>query len=117
MASVETVKSGCFSSRRDSCPLTPISNRHALIRRRKWSISFLANHNHVLRDEFIALNVLLKLLGLVSSGGSAKILIATGAVRVDGQPETRIRRKLRPGNVVMLGDDTIRIIGRESAES
>lgn len=77
----------------------------------------MANHNHVLRDEFIALNVLLKLLGLVSSGGSAKILIATGAVRVDGQPETRIRRKLRPGNVVMLGDDTIRIIGRESAES
>lgn len=74
----------------------------------------MTHHDHVLRDEFIALNVLLKLLGLVSSGGSAKILIATGAVSVDGQPETRVRRKLRPGNVVTLGNDTIRIIGRES---
>lgn len=77
----------------------------------------MAHHDHPLRDEFIALNVLLKLLGLAPSGGGAKALIAAGAVAVDGQPETRVRRKLRPGNVVTLGDDTIRIVGRESAKS
>lgn len=53
-----------------------------------------------LQGEFIELNVLLKLLALASSGGAAKALIASGDVRVDGVVETRIRRKLRAGNVV-----------------
>jgi len=42
----------------------------------------LANHDFPLQGEFIELNVLLKLLGLASSGGAAKALIAEGAVRV-----------------------------------
>ncbi len=55
-----------------------------------------------LQGEFIELNVLLKLLALAASGGAAKALIASGAVRVDGTVETRIRRKLRAGNVVSV---------------
>ena len=70
----------------------------------------LANHDFPLQGEFIELNVLLKLLGLAASGGAAKALIAEGAVRVDQQIETRIRRKLHAGDVVKLGDETIRII-------
>ncbi|MDP3512415.1 MAG: RNA-binding S4 domain-containing protein [Sulfuritalea sp.] len=63
-----------------------------------------------LQGEFIELNVLLKLLALAPSGGGAKALIAAGEVRVDGLVETRIRRKLRPGQTVSVADDEIRIV-------
>lgn len=66
-------------------------------------------HRFQLQDEFIELNVLLKLLGLAPSGGAAKALIADGAVTVDGAIETRTRRKLRPGQTVRLADQEIRI--------
>ncbi len=70
-------------------------------------------HHFQLQGEFIELNVLLKLLGLAPSGGAAKALIAEGAVAVDGATETRIRRKLRPGQVVRLADDEIRIVAAD----
>ena len=68
-------------------------------------------HRFQLQGEFIELNVLLKLLGLVPSGGAAKGLVAGGAVTVDGVTETRIRRKLRPGQLVRLAGEEIRIEG------
>jgi ribosome-associated protein len=68
-----------------------------------------------LQGEFIELNVLLKLLGLAPSGGAAKLMIAEGAVTVDGQVETRIRRKLRAGQTVRLADQEIRILAPQSA--
>ena len=66
-------------------------------------------HRFPLQGEFIELNVLLKLLGLALSGGTAKALVAGGAVTVDGVTETRIRRKLRAGQVVRLADEEVRI--------
>ena len=66
-------------------------------------------HRFQLQGEFIELNVLLKLLGLAPSGGAAKALVAGGAVTVDGITETRIRRKLRAGQVVRLADEEVRI--------
>ena len=68
-------------------------------------------HRFQLQGEFIELNVLLKLLGLALSGGAAKAMVAGGAVTVDGVTETRIRRKLRSGQVVRLADEEIRIEG------
>ena len=72
-------------------------------------------HRFQLQGEFIELNVLLKLLGLAPSGGAAKAMIADGAVAVDGAIETRIRRKLRAGQVVRLADDEIRIVADAAA--
>ena len=40
----------------------------------------------------------------VGSGGEAKVVIQGGQVRVNGEVETRRRRKLRPGDVVEFGD-------------
>ena len=57
-----------------------------------------------LRGEFIALDALLKASGVVSSGGAAKVLIAEGGVRVNGEAETRRGRKLRADDVVTLSD-------------
>ena len=66
-------------------------------------------HRFPLQGEFIELKVLLKLLGLVPSGGAAKALIAAGAVTVDGEVETRIRCKLRAGQAVRLADEEIHV--------
>ncbi|MDZ4254969.1 MAG: RNA-binding S4 domain-containing protein [Sulfuritalea sp.] len=68
-----------------------------------------------LQGEFIELNVLLKLLALAPSGGGATALIAAGEVRVDGLVETRIRRKLRPGQTVSVANDEIRIVAAAAA--
>ena len=50
--------------------------------------------------EFIELNDLLKVTGLCSSGGMAKVLIAEGQVKVDGEVELRKRCKIRQGQRV-----------------
>ena len=73
-------------------------------------------HRFQLRGEFIPLNDLLKLLGLAPSGGAAKALIAEGSVVVDGEIETRIRRKLRPGQVVRFADEEIRVVAGDPAK-
>lgn len=67
-------------------------------------------HDFRLEGEFIELNVLLKLLALAPSGGGAKARIARGEVRVNGLSETRIRRKLRAGDVVHVGAKCVRIV-------
>lgn len=59
----------------------------------------------VIRDETIRLGQLLKLAGLADSGGEAKELLASGAVRVNGEPEERRGRQLRRGDVVAAGEE------------
>ena len=60
-----------------------------------------------LRGEHITLDALLKASGLAGSGGAAKVLIADGGVRVNGEPETRRGRKLRPGDEVTVGESRV----------
>lgn len=50
--------------------------------------------------KYIELNAFLKLKSIAATGGQAKLLIRSRDVKVDGQPETRVKRKLRPGAVV-----------------
>jgi ribosome-associated protein len=57
-----------------------------------------------LRGDHITLDALLKASGVVSSGGAAKVLIADGSIRVNGEAETRRGRKLRAGDVVATSD-------------
>ena len=51
----------------------------------------------------IELDAFLKWQGLVATGGHAKQLIQGGEVAVNGQVETRRKRKLVTGDVVTLG--------------
>ncbi|KAF0218359.1 MAG: ribosome-associated [Geobacteraceae bacterium] len=53
--------------------------------------------------EYIKLDSFLKAVGAVMSGGEAKLLIADGEVRVNGEIEMRRGRKLRPGDRVEVG--------------
>jgi len=49
---------------------------------------------------YIELNAFIKLKCLAATGGMAKVLIRSGKVLVDGQPETRNKRKLFGGEKV-----------------
>ena len=53
-------------------------------------------------DRPINLTQVLKLSGVVLSGGEAKALIAGGSVRVNGQVELRKRRQMARGDIVKL---------------
>jgi len=52
--------------------------------------------------EFVELVKLLKLLDLVNSGGEAKVRIHAGEVSLNGEVETRKRKKLYPGDLVLF---------------
>ena len=60
--------------------------------------------------DFVELNQLLKLAGLVDSGGAGKQVVASGAVSVDGVVELRKTAKIRAGQVVAVDDAAIRVI-------
>lgn len=62
-----------------------------------------------LTSEFVEVNQLLKLAGLVDSGGAGKNLVASGAVKVDGKQELRKTAKIRTGQIVTLGDVEITV--------
>ncbi len=62
-----------------------------------------------IRDEMIRLGQLLKLAGVVDDGGVAREVIERGLVSVNGEVETRRGRQLRPGDVVTLEGETLRI--------
>lgn len=62
-----------------------------------------------LEADYVELNQLLKLVGLCDSGGAGKVLVASGAVSVDGTVELRKTRKVRAGEVVTLDDIEIQV--------
>ncbi len=63
-----------------------------------------------LDSEFIEVNQLLKLSGLVDSGGAGKNLVASGVVSVDGKKELRKTAKIRAGQTVSVGDVRISVL-------
>ena len=65
--------------------------------------------NFQIKDEYIELCKLLKVANLVMSGGEGKEVVAQGLVTVDGQPESRKRCKIRPGQVVEFSGTAIEV--------
>jgi ribosome-associated protein len=62
-----------------------------------------------LTSEFVEVNQLLKLVGLVDSGGAGKNMVASGVVSVDGNQELRKTAKIRSGQTVSVGDVRISV--------
>ena len=58
-----------------------------------------------LDEEFITLNVLLKISGLISTGGEAKWFLANNDVYVNGEKENRRGRKLYRNDVIKANKD------------
>ena len=63
----------------------------------------------VIREVSIRLGQFLKLADLVDTGGDAKPLLADGLVTVNGETETRRGRQLVRGDVVEVGDQSVRV--------
>ena len=58
-----------------------------------------------LHTEFIRLAALLKLAGVVGTGGEAKLLVQDGHVQVNGTVNTQRGAKIRPGDAVVVALD------------
>lgn len=63
-----------------------------------------------LESEFVELHKILKFEGLADSGANAKQAIADGLVSVNGEVETRKRKKIRPGDQIDFIDHHIDVI-------
>jgi ribosome-associated protein len=77
----------------------------------------MQRHEFLLSGEYVELNQLLKLVGACDSGGAGKMLVASGAVSVDGKIELRKTCKIRAGQTVVLDDVRIDVIGDPPARS
>ena len=65
-------------------------------------------------EETLSLNDALKLSGLAETGGRAKLLVQSGQVKVNGEVETRRKRKIRAGDVIEVGGEEFEV-GLEEA--
>ncbi len=64
-------------------------------------------------EKYIELNTFLKVTGLATTGGQAKLLIRSGAITVDGIIETRNRRKLLAGMKVKYLGKSYEVISEQ----
>ena len=58
-----------------------------------------------IHTEYIDLLQFLKATGIAATGGEAKAIVDEGLVTVNGEAESRRRRKLRPGDTLDLALD------------
>jgi len=65
-----------------------------------------------LKDDYIELYKLLKVLDLVDSGAQAKQLVAEGHVRRNGEVELRKRAKILADEVIEIADVRITVLGK-----
>jgi ribosome-associated protein len=68
------------------------------------------DQHFVITDEYIELNKLLKASGVCETGGQAKMIVEDGLVFVDGEIETRKRRKIRDGMIVQYGAHRVKVV-------
>lgn len=68
-----------------------------------------------LKDEYIELFKLLKVLDLVDTGAQAKMIVADGYVLRNGEVELRKRAKIIAGDSLVVGGDvTIEVVAKAS---
>lgn len=60
-------------------------------------------------QDTIDLQDFLKLRGLVETGGEAKFRVQSGEVRLNGEVETRRRKKLRRGDIVEYAGHRLKV--------
>jgi ribosome-associated protein len=63
-----------------------------------------------IRGDMIRLGQLLKLAGVVDTGGELKVLLADTDVLVNGGLEDRRGRQLHDGDVVTVAGDELRVV-------
>jgi len=61
-------------------------------------------------EEYITLGTLLKIAGIIQTGGMAKVFLADNVVYVNGEAENRRGRKLYRGAQIRVANKTFSII-------
>ena len=64
----------------------------------------------ILKTQPVELHKILKFEGLVPSGGVAKLAIASGDVLLNGEVETRKRKKIFAGDIIEFNGEEIRLV-------
>ena len=67
----------------------------------------MAEKLFTLKTEYITLGQLMKAVGLISNGSDAKVILAQGGNKVNGEDENRRGKKLRPGDTVVFKSGTV----------
>jgi ribosome-associated protein len=67
-----------------------------------------------LEADFVELYKILKFEGLAGSGGMAKQVIADGQVSVNGEVETKKRKKIGAGDKIEYSGQSIEVVGKKS---
>lgn len=67
-----------------------------------------------IRDAYIELYKILKRENMAASGGEAKYMISEGMVQVNGEVETRKRRKTVAGDVVECNGERVMVVSKKS---
>ena len=62
-----------------------------------------------INKEPVELFKILKFEGIVSSGGQAKLVISDGQVTVNGEVETRKRRTVVAGDIIVFAEEELQI--------
>lgn len=57
-----------------------------------------------INTEYIQMNQLLKMCNLVGSGGEVKMMMETNDFFYNGEPETRLRKKVYPGDIIQINN-------------
>jgi ribosome-associated protein len=93
----------------DHAPTTSLNTILAIIAS-QHTIMKVISMDYELKDEYIELYKLIKLLDLVDSGAEAKIIVEGEHVYRNGELETRKRAKIRKGEKLVIGDVSINVI-------
>ncbi len=64
----------------------------------------------IINREPVELYKVLKFEGLVGTGGEAKMAVAEGLVKVNGELEMRKRCKLKGGDVIEFNGESLRLV-------
>jgi ribosome-associated protein len=68
------------------------------------------NTTFKINGEYIELLALLKALGIAQTGGHAKMIVDDEGVLRNGEIELRRRAKCIPGDLIVIGDQKIKLI-------
>lgn len=71
----------------------------------------------LINTEYINLMQFLKLANIVMSGGEVKMLVDQAMVTVNGELETRYRRKLYPGDQVIVDGQIELVVVNDNKEN
>lgn len=70
-----------------------------------------------IKTEYIQLNQLLKMCSIVSSGGEVKALMQEHDFYYNGEIETRLRKKVYPGDTIQINEQILIKVYSEDNES